>query len=128
MARNRNKVVVTIIAVLMALSYLPLVSSAGSTGHIWLDCDPGEKARGIPGWPAGGIICPGKYAPNAVITFTIIVENRGKEPLQDLRLAMAIHGPDAPPPETTPDDFVSIQIESSVHYLGDFGSTEYNPF
>lgn len=128
MARNRNKVVVTIIAALMALSYLPLVSSAGSTGHIWLDCDPGEKARGIPGWPAGGIICPADYEPNLVYTFTIIVENRGKEPLMDLRLAMAIHGPDPPPPETTSDDFVSIQIESSIHYLGDFGSTEYNPF
>lgn len=112
----------------MAFSYLPLISTAGSTGHIWLDCEPGERARGIGGWPAGGIICPADYEPNLVYSFTIIVENRGSQDLTDLRLAMAIHGPDPPPPETTSEDFVSIEIEGSIHYLGDFGSTEYNPF
>lgn len=126
--RNGTKAAVMIVAFMMAVSYLPLVSTAGSAGHIWLDCDPGEKAKGIPGWPAGGIICPAEYEPDLVYTFTIIVENRGNDPLVDLRLAMAIHGPDLPEPETTSDDFVSIQIESSIHYLGDFGSTEYNPF
>ena len=113
---------------MMALSYFPLASIAGSAGHIWLDCDPGERARGIGGWPAGGFICPAEFEPNLVYTFTLIVENRDKDPLLDLRIAMAIHGPDPPSPETTSDDFVSIQVERSVHYLGDFGSTEENPF
>lgn len=126
--RNGNKAVVMILAVLMSLSYLPLAASAGSAAHIWLDCDPGERARGIGGWPAGGFICPADYTADGVYNFTLIVENRGKDPLPDLRIVMAIHGPDLPPPETTSDDFVSITIESSTHYLGDFGSTEYNPF
>lgn len=82
------------------------------------------KAKGG-GWPAGGWITWGEYGPNAVINFTLIVENRGNEPLLDLRIAMAIHSEDPP---TTPDDFYSIDIEGSTHYLGDFGSTEYNPF
>jgi hypothetical protein len=123
-----NRAVVMILAVMMSLSYLPLVSTAGSAAHIWLDCDPGERARGIGGWPAGGMICPADYTPDGVHNFTLIVENRGKVPLVDLRVVMAIHGPDPPPPETTSDDFVSITIESSTHYLGDFGSTENNPF
>jgi PKD repeat protein len=125
--RNRNKAVVMILAVVMSLSYLPLAVTAGSAAHIWLDCDPGQRAHGG-GWQAGGFICPVEYVPDGVGNFTLIVENRGKDPLLDLRIAMAIHGPDAPPPETTSDDFVSITIESSTHYLGDFGSTEYNPF
>ncbi len=127
-ARNGRKAAVVTLVVLMAFSYLPLVTTAGSVGHIWLNCDPGERARGIGGWPAGGFICPAEFKPNFVYTFALIVENRDKDPLVDLRIAMAIHGPDLPPPETTADDFVSIQIESSVHYLADFDSSEFNPF
>jgi hypothetical protein len=122
------KSVGAILVVLMILSCLPLVFANGTEGHIWLNCDPGEKARGIGGWPAGGYITVHDYEPNGEYTFTLIVENRGKEDLEDLRIAMAIHGPDDPPPETTSDDFVSIQIESSIHYLSDFGSDEENPF
>jgi len=89
-ARNGRKAAVVTLVVLMAFSYLPLVTTAGSVGHIWLNCDPGERARGIGGWPAGGFICPAEFEPNLVYTFTLIVENRDKDPLVDLRIAMAI--------------------------------------
>jgi hypothetical protein len=109
----------------MLLMAIPLPSFAQSPGHIWLNADPGAKAQGG-GWRAGGWITWGDFAPNAVIDFTLIVENRHNEPLVDLRIAMAIHSEGDL--ETTPDDFYSIDIEGSTHYLGDFGSTEYNPF
>jgi hypothetical protein len=119
-----KRVTVASVAILMVFSGLIIVSLAGSTGHIWLNADPGEKAKGG-GWRAGGYITPATYGPNAVIHFTLIVENRGNEPLLDLRIAMAIHSEDPP---TTSDDFYSIDIDGSTHYLGDFGATEYNPF
>jgi hypothetical protein len=109
----------------LALSILPIVSMGnGTKAHIWLDCDPHEKAHGG-GWPAGGWVTAHEFSPYAEITWTLIVENRGKEPLYDLRIAMAIHSEDPP---TTPDDFEWIQVGTSTHYLLDFGSTEYNPF
>jgi hypothetical protein len=128
---KRKKTLVRAVAVgvviLMALSCIPVVSFAGSTGHIWLNAIPSAKAKGG-GWKAGGWVTWGNYTPDGTITFILTVENRGKEDLLDLRIAMCIHGPDDPPPETTADDFVYIDIEGSTHYLGDFGSTEYNPF
>jgi hypothetical protein len=39
---------------------------------------------------------------------------------------MAIHSEGEAVPIS--DDFLSIQIESSIHYEADFGATEYNPF
>lgn len=122
---TKHKVIAASVVVLMALSTLTIVSMAGSSGQIWLNADPGAKAQGG-GWPAGGYITWGDFEPNAEITFTLTVENRGKDPLLDLRIAMAIHSEGEA--TTTPDDFVSIDIEGSTHYLGDFGATEYNPF
>jgi hypothetical protein len=119
-----KKLTVASVVVLMTISCLTVVSMAGSTGHIWLNADPGMKAKGG-GWRAGGYITWGDFEPNAEIDFILIVENRGNEPLVDLRIAMAIHSEEPP---TTSDDFYSIDIEGSTHYLGDFGSTEYNPF
>lgn len=113
------------VVILMLLMAIPIPTFAGSTGHIWLNADPGAKAQGG-GWRSGGYITWGEYGPDAVIDFVLIVENRGNEPLVDLRIAMAIHSEG--PAATTPDDFYSIDIEGSTHYLGDFGSTEYNPF
>jgi hypothetical protein len=115
------------VVILMALSCLPVVSFAGSTGHIWLNAIPSDKAQGG-GWKAGGWVTWGNFTPNGTITFILTVENRGSEDLYDLRIAMCIHGPDLPDPETTSDDFVYIDIEGTKMYLGDFGSTEYNPF
>jgi hypothetical protein len=54
------------------------------------------------------------------------VENRCPDSLVDLRIAMAIHSEGEA--ETTSDDFVSIDIDGSTHYLDDFAATEYNPF
>jgi hypothetical protein len=108
----------------MMVMAIPL-PAVGDTGQIWLNAYPGMKAQGG-GWRSGGYITWGEFAPNAEIDFTLIVENRGKDPMVDLRIAMCIHSEgDA---ATTPDDFLSIDIEGSTHYLGDFGSTEYNPF
>jgi hypothetical protein len=124
MRQTMKKLTVASVVVLMTISCLTIVTMAGSSGHIWLNADPGAKAQGG-GWRAGGYITWGDYGPNAVIDFTLIVENRGNDPLLDLRIAMAIHSEDPP---TTADDFYSIDIEGSTHYLGDFGSTEQNPF
>jgi hypothetical protein len=109
----------------MLLMAIPIPTFAGSTGHIWLNADPSQRAKGG-GWRSGGWITWGEFAPNAVIEFTLIVENRGPDPLVDLRIAMCIHSEGEA--ETTSDDFVSIDIDGSTHYLDDFGSTEYNPF
>lgn len=119
------KTVAVSVVILMALSCITLVSFAGSKGHIWLNADPGAKAKGIGGWAAGGYITWGNYTPNDTITFILTVENRGDEDLNDLRIAMAIHSEDPP---TTSEDFVYIDIEGSTHYLDDFDSVEYNPF
>jgi chitodextrinase len=100
------------------------MSMGGSTGQIWLDCDPHQRVPGG-GWPAGGWSTVHEFAPYAEITWTLIVENRGKDPLYDMRIALCIHSEDPP---TTTDDFEWIDIAGSTHYLPDFGSTEYNPF
>jgi hypothetical protein len=83
------------------------------------------KAQGG-GWRAGGYITWGEFAPDAIIDFTLIVENRCPDPLVDLRIAFCIHSEGEA--ATTSDDFVSIDIDGSTHYLDDFAATEYNPF
>lgn len=106
----------------MVLAVVPVVFAGGGGGaHIWLNADPGERARG-PGWQAGGWVTYCDFGPDVICEFDLIVENRGKEDLTDLRIAMAIHN------WTTSDDFVSIDVEGETSLLADFGDTEYNPF
>ncbi|MFQ5909462.1 MAG: PKD domain-containing protein, partial [Thermoplasmata archaeon] len=103
------------------ISPAALAGGGGGGAHIWLNADPGERARG-PGWQAGGWATYCDFGPDVVCEFDLIVENRGKDDLADVRIAMAIHN------WTTPDDFVSIDIEGETSYLSDFGDTEFNPF
>lgn len=107
-------------ALVLTLSLVPAVF-AGGGAHIWLNADPGERAKGG-GWKAGGWVTYCDFGPDVVCEFELIVENRGNDDLTDLRIAMAIHQ------WTTSDDFVSIDIEGETSYLSDFGDTEYNPF
>ena len=101
----------------LIVSMFPVIAN-GSEGHIWLDCDPGARATGG-GWQAGGIVClPGPYEPNAVLEFDLIVMNRGKVDLTDLRVFLAIHGPgdigpggSNPEFETTLDDLARVSVE-----------------
>ncbi len=125
MSNIEKKIAVVSIVLFMALSALTVVSFvAQAEGAIWLNADPSDKAQGG-GWPSGGYITWADFDEDAVLDFTLTVENRGKEDISDLRIAMAIHSLDPP---TTSDDFVSIEIEGSVHLLGDFGTTDFNPF
>lgn len=122
------KAVAVGVVILMALSCIPIFSFGnGTSGQIWLNAIPSDKAKGG-GWASGGWITWGNYTSDGVITFIMTVENRGKDDLYDLRIAMAIHGPDLPDPETTEDDFVWIDIEGSTHYLASFDCMDYNPF
>jgi hypothetical protein len=106
----------------MVLAVAPVAFAGGGGGaHIWLNADPGERARG-PGWQAGGWVTYCDFGPDVTCEFDLIVENRGKEDLTDLRIAMAIHS------WTNSDDFVSIEVEGETSLLSDFGNTEYNPF
>lgn len=111
------------------------VAGDGTQGHIWLDCEPGAQAHGG-GWQAGGTVClPGPYAPDAVLDFTLIVMNRARVDLTDLRVFLAIHGPGFngspgghPWFETTPDDMSSVTVNGQTFVIGDFGNTTENPF
>jgi len=111
------------------------VLAEGKEGHIWLSCEPGARAMGG-GWQAGGMVClPGPYAPNAVLEFDLIVMNREKEDLTDLKVFLAIHGPGSsgspgsnPEFQTTADDMASVTVEGQSFVLADFSDTEPNIF
>ncbi|MFQ6107325.1 MAG: PKD domain-containing protein [Thermoplasmata archaeon] len=122
MRESSRRILVLTCALMMMVTASPAVfAGGGGGGHIWLNADPGERARG-PGWQAGGWATYCDFGPDVVCEFELIVENKGKDDLSDLRLAMAIHN------WTTSDDFVSIDIESETSYLPDFSDIEYNPF
>lgn len=122
MRENVKRTVALACASMMMIALLPAVLAGGGGGaHIWLNADPGERAKGG-GWKAGGWVTYCDFGPDVVCTFEMIVENRGNDDLTDLRIAIAIHN------WTTSDDFVSIDIEGEASYLPDFGNTEFNPF
>lgn len=123
-----------VLAVVIAL-WFPLIPAGyitgnGTPGHIWLDCEPGERARGG-GWQAGGIVCfGGDYGPNALLRFDLLVENRDDVDQTDLQVPLAIHSEDPP---TTADDLVSVILTApdgtaTTILLSDFGTSEFNPF
>jgi hypothetical protein len=119
----------------LGMRALPPAAADGKQGHIWLDCDPGMRAR-EGGWQAGGVVClPGPYAPDGVLDFDLIVMNRAKVDLANLQVFLAIHGPGLtgtinshPEFETTSDDMASVSVESQTFVLGDFSNTTVNPF
>jgi len=132
MREMRRRAVVWLIASALWISVVPALNAAGNgtQGQIWLDCDPGDQAHGG-GWQAGGIVCfGGEYAPDALLSFDLIVENRDNVDQTNLQVALAIHS-ESPP--TTGDDLVFVRLTApdgtvTTIYLADFGSSEYNPF
>jgi hypothetical protein len=127
--------VALVMTIQVGVRSMPSVTANGNEGHIWLDCDPGARARGG-GWQAGGVVClPGPYEPNAVLEFDLIVMNRGSDDLASLEVFLAIHGPgvDGPPEnhpefETTTDDMASVAVETQSFVIADFSNTLENPF
>jgi hypothetical protein len=121
MQEKPRRILAIACAMLMTFSLVPAVLAGGGGAHIWLNADPGERAKGG-GWKAGGWVTYCDFGPDVVCDFELIVENRGNDDLTDLRIAMAIHN------WTTSDDFASIDVEGETSYLPDFGNTEENPF
>jgi len=120
---GKVRAIVVLLGFLLVAGVLPAVpAAAGAPGLLWLNCDPGGGGGGGGGGAAGGFVCPADFAPDGVYHFDLIVENHGKEDAADLRIVIAI------PTVTTASDFVSISMAGRTYGLGNFGTSEYNPF
>jgi len=110
----------------LALAGSSVAPGGGSEGQIWLDCIPGEQSQGG-GWQSGGIVClPGAYGPDAVLDFTLVIDNRDNVPQTALQIPAAIHS------ATTSDDLLSLTFHGAfgdtTYFLGSFGTVGFNPF
>ncbi len=132
MGNGRQRAAVWTVAVAFWFSLIPALHAAsqGTEGHVWLDCEPGQRAHGG-GWQAGGIVCfGGSYEPDALLEFDLLVTNRDNVDQTDLQIALAIHSLDPP---STGDDLVSVVLTaldgtSTTILLADFGTSTFNPF